>query len=653
MAAAKPLSDLESLVAPIALYPDPLLAELLVASTYPLEVVQAARWLETKPDPATLSSKDWDASVLRLAAVPEVIKMMNDHLDWTTQLGDTFLAKPVEIMDTIQALRKRATDSGFLKDTPEQKVTAKTISVEQPAEGTWVSDDTNAQGSGATIKATPAVLKKEVISIEPAKADTVYVPQYNPEIAYQAPLAPPPANGSAYPASTVVNVNQSAAPMPGYYPSYYPAPTTSAADSMLTFGAGAVVGGLLTWGIMEWADNDDWDDYHHVGHYYGNTVCRNGNCWHGGGGGYYGDRGNINVNRNANIDRSRTISGNEVNIDRGGNFSQNSLKPTQRPAGWQPDQRHRRGQAYPEAVQKRLGQSQQPALAGQRLGAAQTLPASARGFAGSGQRPAAGTLPAERRPSSANIRDRLAQKPGAQDKFANKLSQPKPATRDVQERLGQGSRDNALQGIKDSGQVSRMESRRGSESRKPAAPSSRDIQARKAAGGERVQRPQAEKPRQAAAERKPQTAQRQAQMPKQAGRSQAAGRERTQQQRDIQRRSEAAKPNAFEGSRNARATQMSSQRGAVSQQRSANAGNARAQGASRPSGGGGLRGGGGQPGGGGLRAGGGRPSGGGMRAGGGGRPSGGGMRAGGGRPSGGTRAGGGGGRAGGGGGRRR
>ena len=578
VAAAKPLTDLESLVAPIALYPDPLLAELLVASTYPLEVVQAARWLETKPDPATLSSKDWDASVMRLAAVPQVIKMMNDHLDWTTQLGDTFLAKPVEVMDAIQTLRKRATDSGFLKDTPEQKVTAKTVSVEQPAEGTWVSDDTNAQSSGATIKATPAVLKKEVISIEPAKADTVYVPQYNPEIVYQAPLAPPPATG-AYPASTVVNVNQSPAPAPGYYPAYYPAPTTSATDSMLTFGAGAVVGGLLTWGIMEWADNDDWDDYHHVGHYYGNTVCRNGNCWHGGGGGYYGDRGNVNVNRNTNIDRSRTISGNEINIDRGGNFSQNSLKPTQRPAGWQPDQRHRRGQAYPEAVQKRLGRSQQPALAGQRLGAAQTLPASARGFAEAGQRPAAGTLPAERRPSSADIRDRLAQKPGAQDKFANKLAQPKPATRDVQERLGQGSRDNALQGIKDSGQASRMESRRGSESRKPAAPATRDIQARKPAGGERIQRPQAEKPRQAAVERKPQIAQRQADRPKQAQRSQAlAGRERTQQQRDIQRRSEAAKPNAFEGSRNARATQMSSQRGAVSQQRSANAGNIRRSG---------------------------------------------------------------------------
>ena len=392
---------------------------------------------------------------------------------------------------------------------------------------------------------------------------------------------------------------------------------------MLTFGAGAVVGGLLTWGIMEWADNDDWDDYHHVGHYYGNTVCRNGNCWHGGGGGYYGDRGNVNVNRNTNIDRSRTISGNEVNIDRGGNFSQNSLKPTQRPAGWQPDQRHRRGQAYPEAVQKRLGQSQQPALAGQRLGAAQTLPASARGFAEAGQRPAAGTLPAERRPSSADIRERLAQKPGAQDKFANKLSQPKPATRDVQERLGQGSRDNALQGIKTRvrPRVWRAGGGRKAVNQqhlllvtfKPVKPQVESVSsARRLKSPGKPQWKENHRSRSG----KPRCQNKQS-------RSQAAGRERTQQQRDIQRRSEAAKPNAFEGSRNARATQMSSQRGAVSQQRSANAGNIRAQGASRPSGGGGLRGGGGQPGGGGLRAGGGgRPSGGGMRAGGGGRPSG-------------------------------
>ncbi len=602
--AAKPLTDLESLVAPIALYPDPLLAELLVASTYPLEVVQAARWLETKPDLATLTSKDWDASIMRLASVPQVVKMMNDHLDWTTQLGDVFLAKPAEVMDVIQKLRKRATDSGFLKDTPEQKVTAKTVSAEQPAEGTWATEATGAESSGATIKATPAVLKKEVISIEPAKSDMVYVPQYNPETVYQTPLAPPPVTGTsnAYPPTTVVNVNPAVAPAPGYYPTY-PAPattTTSTTDSLLTFGAGAVVGGLLTWGIMEWSNNNnDWDDYHHVGYNYGNTVCNNGNCWHGGGGGgYYGDRGNINSNRNTNISRSTNISGNEINIDRGGTFSQNNLKPTQRPAGWQPDQRHRRrGQAYPEAVQQRLGRTQQPALAGQRLGAAQTLPASARGFAEAGQRPAAGTLSAERRPSSADIRDQLAQKPGAQDKFSNKLTQPKSTTRDIQERTGQGSRDNALQGIKNSGQATRFESQRGSDSRKLATPATRENQARKPAGGERVQRPQTERPRPTAVEKKPQMAQRQAEKPKQAARSQSfAGRDRTQQQMATQRRSDAARPNAFEGSRNASATQSFSQRGASSQQRSASAGNLRASGGgggSRGGGGGGFRGGGG------------------------------------------------------------
>jgi hypothetical protein len=586
--AVKPLTDLESLVAPIALYPDPLLAELLVASTYPLEVVQAARWLETKPDLATLSSKDWDASIMRLTSVPEVIKMMNDHLDWTTQLGDAFLAKPAETMDAIQKLRKRATDSGFLKDTSEQKVTAKTVSVEQPAEGTWATEATSAESGGATIKATPAVMKKEVITIEPAKANTVYVPQYNPETVYQAPLAPPPATGTnnAYPASTVVNVNQSPAPAAGYYPTYYPAPTTSSADSMLTFGAGAVVGGLLTWGIMEWAHHDDYyyrGGYYPVGHYYGGTVCRNGNCWHGGGGGYYGDRGNINYNKNVNV------SGNEINMNRGGVFRQNSLQPTQRPAGWQTDQRHRRGQAYPEAVQQRLGRTQQPALAGQRLGAAQTLPASARGFAEAGQRPAAGTLPAGRRPSSADIRAQLAQKPGAQDRLGAKSAQSRPGTRDIQGRPVQGARDNALQGIKTSGQATRFESQRGSNSRKPASPATLDIQARRLAGGEGVQRPQTERPRPTSVERKPQIAQRQAEMPKQTARSQGfAGREQTQQQMATQRRSEAARPNAFEGSRNASATQSFSQRGAFSQQRSASAGNLRPSG-----GGGGFRGGGG------------------------------------------------------------
>lgn len=502
-ATPKPLNDLESLVAPIALYPDPLLAELLVAATYPLEVVQAQRWLETKPDLATLNSKDWDASVMRLTTVPTVIKMMNDHLDWTTQLGDTFLAKPVEVMDSIQALRKRAKDAGFLKDTPEQKVSTQTVSLDQPTE-------TDA------VKAVPAVMKKEVISIAPAKADTVYVPQYNPETVYQAPLAAP------------VAVSPGA-----YYPTYYPAPatsTTSSTDSMLTFGAGALVGGLLTWGIMEWADDDDdWDDHYHVNHYYGDSVCHNGNCWHGGGG-YYGDRGNVNVNKDVNI------SGNEINIDKGGHFNQNNLRPSQRPAGWRPNPKHRRGQAYPEAVQKRLGASQQPALAGQRLGAAQTLPANKRGFAEAGQ------LPAERRPSSADIREQLAQKPGAKEKPGIKM----PANIDLLRDKPGLDRDNALQGLKNSGKASRLDSLRGENSRQGIKRENQSIK----------------RPNEGAAKISPS---------KNLNPNSA---ERFQEQKAFQRRAEAARPSAFENPRTTGgAAKDFSQRGAASVKRSEGGGN--------------------------------------------------------------------------------
>jgi hypothetical protein len=590
---AKPLSELESLVAPIALYPDPLLAELLVASTYPLEVVQAARWLESKPDLATLKSKDWDASIMRLAEVPQVIKMMSDHLEWTTQLGDAFLAKPAEVMDAIQALRRRATESGFLKDTPEQKVSEKTVSVPQAPEAT---PEAEGQAEGGAPKATPAVVKKEVIYIEPAQSDTVYVPQYNSEQAYSAPLAPPPAGtaGYAYPA---------AAPAAGYYPAYYPTTTTtttSTTDQWLTFGAGALVGGLMTWGIMEWT-HDDWDDHYHggyygggyyppVSHYYGNSVCHNGNCWNGGG---YGGGNNVNVDR-GDITRNRntTISGNEINISRDGTFSQDQLASLRQRSAWQPDARHRRGQQYPAAAQDRLGRINSPALAGGRLGAPEALPAGARGFA-----PA--TRPAERRPSSAEIRDRLAQPPGAQGRPGANLAQPRPSSRDIQAGLERGARDNALAGLRTPGQDARIESRRGAESRKPA-PAARETRPREQgpaprrapAGGAGIDNRRTERPRQSQTQDRTQFAERR-ETPQRTERAQGfgGGRDRAQQV-NAQRRSELARPNAFESAGNAGRTQSFSQRGAASRQSMA-AGNRQGFGGGRGgSVGGGSRGGG-------------------------------------------------------------
>jgi Protein of unknown function (DUF3300) len=501
---AGPLSEIESLVAPIALYPDPLLAELLVASTYPPEIVEAARWLASKPDPATLKAQGWDASVMRLTEVPSVVVMMSEHLSWTTRLGNTFLAVPDEVMDTIQALRRRAAESGFLKDTPEQQVTME-------------RSETDA-GTAMT-----AVLTEQTISIQPAKSDTIYVPQYNPETAYAAPLAPAPAT-AAYPASGYS--------YPAAVPSYYPMPvpattttttTTSDSDELLTFGAGALVGGLLTWGIMEWADDDDWDGGGYYGgyygggypvvHHYGNTVCRGGNCWSGGGG-YYGGRGDINVDR-GDVTRNRNvnISGNEVNVNRDGSFRQDQLaniRPQTTP--WTHDVRHRRGEHYPESAQKRLGQVQQPALAGHRLGAAQALPAENRGFGRSG-------APATKsRLSSEEVQGRLAQQPVAKGRQRAKAVAGKPSSTDVRKSLSQGSRSNAFQGLRSSSQQTRFESRRGSQSR------------------------------------------------------QVARSEPQRRQTDRQRRPKAARPNAFEGSGNARRTQNYSQRGAESRQRVASAG---------------------------------------------------------------------------------
>ena len=110
--------QLEQMVAPMALYPDPLVSQMLMASTYPLEIVEAARWLKTNPglkDKALeegLKTQDWDASVKSLCGFPDVIKQMDENLDWTQDLGDAFLAQKTELMDTLQRMRGKAYDAG-------------------------------------------------------------------------------------------------------------------------------------------------------------------------------------------------------------------------------------------------------------------------------------------------------------------------------------------------------------------------------------------------------------------------------------------------------------------------------------------------------------------------------------------------------------
>jgi hypothetical protein len=159
--------ELGQLVAPIALYPDALLAQVLTASTYPLEVVMAARWSEKNPNlkgaalENAMQKQPWEPSVKGLTSVPQVLAMMNDKLDWTQQLGEAFLAQPDDVQNAIQALRAKADAAGNLKSGKEQRV--------------------------KRVAATPNpgyAGPPEYIVIEPVEPDYIYVPVYNPVLVF-------------------------------------------------------------------------------------------------------------------------------------------------------------------------------------------------------------------------------------------------------------------------------------------------------------------------------------------------------------------------------------------------------------------------------------------------------------------------------------
>ena len=180
--------EIEQLVAPIALYPDALLAQTLMASTYPLEVVAAARWVKENPKVEGTALEDamqkqsWDPSVKSLTAFPQVLAMMDAKLDWTQKLGDAFLAQQNDVMDAVQRLRAKAQAEGNLKTTPEQTV----IVEQQPA---------NVEQKVVVQQQPAAAPQTTVIKIEPTNPQVVYVPTYNPTVVYGAwpyPAYPPP-----------------------------------------------------------------------------------------------------------------------------------------------------------------------------------------------------------------------------------------------------------------------------------------------------------------------------------------------------------------------------------------------------------------------------------------------------------------------------
>lgn len=222
--------EIEQLVAPIALYPDPLVAQILMASTYPLEVVSAARWSKANPkvkDKAleeAMQKETWDPSVKSLTAFPSVIAMLNDKLDMTQKLGDAFLGQQKEVMVAIQSLRAKADKAGNLKSSKEQKVTT-------------------TQEGGQTV-----------IKIEPADPQVVYVPTYNPTVVYG------PWPYAAY---------------PPYY--YYP-PGYAAGSALFAFTVGVAVGNAM-WGNCNWGGNNVYIN-HNTYNNFNKTNINSGNWNH-------------------------------------------------------------------------------------------------------------------------------------------------------------------------------------------------------------------------------------------------------------------------------------------------------------------------------------------------------------------------------------
>ena len=233
--------QLQQLVAPIALYPDSLVAQILAASTFPEQVVEADRWVQANPDlkgdalGKAVDQQPWDPSVKALTAFPAVLGNMDKNLSWTSSLGDAYYNQQQDVMDAIQVMRKKAEDAGNLKTTPQQTVTT--------------------QGS--------------TVVIQPASPDVVYVPAYNPWLVYGGPIYP--------------------------WPGWYAYPGIWFGGPYLSFGLGFGIGwfGGFGWGWPHWGFNwrGGYPIYGGRRYYSGSRTFYNRNNFYSAGRGPYGNSG--------------------------------------------------------------------------------------------------------------------------------------------------------------------------------------------------------------------------------------------------------------------------------------------------------------------------------------------------------------------------
>ena len=243
-------AQIDQWVAPVALYPDSLLSQVLMASTYPTNVAQAVQWSHDNPlkqgDAAiqAVSDQPWDASVKSLVAFPQLMALMGENPQWVQNLGDAFLAQPQDVMDSVQRLRQLAQQTGSLKSSTEQKVittTKKTVPVTQTVTAPVIPSNTVLTANHVITE--PATT---VISIEPANPDVVYIPNYNPTVVYGNWA------NTAYP------------------PVYLPPPAGEPFVDSFVRGFGYSMGVATTYALFS---SIDWDDDDHDHHHHDDDEC--------------------------------------------------------------------------------------------------------------------------------------------------------------------------------------------------------------------------------------------------------------------------------------------------------------------------------------------------------------------------------------------
>jgi hypothetical protein len=342
-------AELEKLAAPIALHPDPLIAILLPASVYPLEIVQAARFIRDTNNIPQVDDQPWDENVKALARFPELIQKMNDDLTWTMDLGQAFLDQQKELMDTIQLLRAKANSAGVLQTTPQQIIIVTNTVIER------------------TVEQQIVYVTNTIVQIQPANPQVIYIPTYPPSIYY-----------------------------------YYPPPVYVGPPPMLTFAAGITVG-LIIANNCNWHSGGIYVSHRGVAVWGGGSYRGHGNV---------NINGDVNINRgnnvNINTGNKNINSGNINSGNRPTTFANNASTTSATPQKWQPDQ----SRMASSGASGSKPSTQTAQARGWSSGTAQATPANRGTTAAARPSPGTGTASAQSRPATSQSYNRPATSTG-------------------------------------------------------------------------------------------------------------------------------------------------------------------------------------------------------------------------------------------------